>query len=110
LIHVSGKEIFAMAGLYDSWTDTDTGEVVQTYTIITTTPNSKMRKIHDRMPVILDREEESMWLEDGVSDADLKLFLNPYEAKEIEMYEVDPRVGTVKGNNSIELTYPLNSK
>lgn len=110
LIHVKGQELFAMAGLYDSWVDDDKGEVVQTYTIITTTPNSKMKHIHDRMPVILDREEESMWLEEGVSDADLKLFLNPYEAKDIDMYEVDPKVGTVKGNNSIELTYPLKEK
>lgn len=109
LIHVKGKAVFAMAGLYDSWTDQATGEVVQTYTIITTTPNSKMKHIHDRMPVILDREEESMWIDESMSTADLKLFLDPYEAKNIEMYEVSSEVGKAT-NNSIELTYPLHNQ
>lgn len=58
-------EAFAFAGLWSPWTDKGTGEIINTYTILTTEANELMREIHNsqkRMPVILTREEESAWL------------------------------------------------
>jgi putative SOS response-associated peptidase YedK len=65
-INVRDTEAFAMAGLYDSWTNKDTGEVLNTFTIITTAANPLMEMIHNvkkRMPVILHENDEVSWLD-----------------------------------------------
>lgn len=106
-IHVGEREIFAMAGLYDEWADKETGEVFDSFTIITTRPNSVMRKIHDRMPVILGVDEEATWLDVDVSSPeDLLAMLDPYDEKDTLAYPVDQKVGNVR-NNSPDLIQPL---
>lgn len=60
-IRLKNNEIFSMAGLLNDYQDEE-GNVITTYTIITTTANNDMKKIHDRMPVILTKEQEDIWL------------------------------------------------
>ena len=65
LISLPNQEPFAMAGLWNSWLDKTTGEIVDTYTMITTEANKLMSEIHNtkkRMPVILTSENENEWL------------------------------------------------
>ena len=62
-------EPFAFAGLWESWADKTTGQDLLTCTIITTLANELVRPIHDRMPVILGREDEAAWLDTGRSEA-----------------------------------------
>jgi putative SOS response-associated peptidase YedK len=65
LIEKPDADAFALAGLWSEWTDKNTGEVLRTYTILTTEANELMSKIHNskkRMPVILSTEEETEWL------------------------------------------------
>lgn len=52
---VNDGELFALAGLWDGWKDAE-GQWIKTCTILTTTPNTVTSTVHDRMPVILDRE------------------------------------------------------
>jgi putative SOS response-associated peptidase YedK len=56
------KEPFAFAGLWDLWRDSE-GQILYTFTIITTVPNALLRSIHNRMPVIFDRLSAKQWLE-----------------------------------------------
>lgn len=105
-IKVKGRDIFSLAGIFDEWTDQDTGEIISSYTIITTTPNKDMKGIHDRMPVILEVKEEKDWLREDADLSDMMALLNPYKDKGLEMYEVDSAVGKV-ASQGIELTYPL---
>lgn len=59
------EELFAFAGLYDHWVNKSTGEIINTYTILTTEANPLLAEIHNhkkRMPVVLNREDESKWL------------------------------------------------
>lgn len=59
-------EVFAFAGLWSEWIDKTTGEVVPTYTILTTAANSLMQEIHNtkmRMPVIVAADAEQQWLQ-----------------------------------------------
>jgi len=58
------QEIFGMAGLCDSWKAPD-GRIVGSFTIITTSPNSRVLPVHNRMPAILKREDEKKWLAPG---------------------------------------------
>lgn len=60
---MKNRPLFSMAGLWDTWNTSD-GLIVYSFTIITTRANLMMSFVHDRMPVILPRESEALWLED----------------------------------------------
>ena len=76
-IRVRDQEIFSMAGLYSTFRD-KAGLTFVAFTIITTEANSQMKKIHDRMPVILHRDKEDLWLNREERDLDrLKSLMAP---------------------------------
>jgi hypothetical protein len=58
---------FAFAGLWESWTDPG-GDVVETCTILTTTPNSLVTDVHNRMPVILRVQDYARWLDPSINN------------------------------------------
>jgi putative SOS response-associated peptidase YedK len=61
-ISAANGEPFALAGLWENWTDKQTGESLQTTTIITTEANEFMAPLHHRMPVIIDSNTAGEWL------------------------------------------------
>src|SRR5581483_8145638 len=96
----SGKP-FGMAGLYEVW-HPPTGEDVTSCAIITTQANELMQPIHERMPVIIPKEIEDLWLDSTVQDVEvMRNLLKPYPAEEMEAYPVSKRVNS-PGNNSPE--------
>jgi len=75
---------FGFAGLYETWTS-PAGKPIATCTIITTEPNDLIRPIHNRMPVIVPKEKEPLWINPAVQDARfLSSVLNPYPSAEME--------------------------
>lgn len=56
----------AIAGLWERWVRPESGDSVESYTVITTAANSMMAKIHDRMPVILSKEDWDTWLNPAI--------------------------------------------
>ena len=93
-IMLESGEPFAFAGLWDAWRDTG-GETVRSCTIITTAANDLLSPIHDRMPVILPRELESLWLDHDLQDsAALGGFMIPYPIEPMEIYEVSSLVNS----------------
>lgn len=67
LIQMEGQPICALGGLYNVWTDPETGEATTTVTVVTTDANAMMAEIHNtkhRMPIILDRKIQYRWLDD----------------------------------------------
>jgi putative SOS response-associated peptidase YedK len=65
LLTLPNEEAFAFAGLFEEWADRQTGEIIHTYTVLTTAANELMSRIHNtkkRMPVIVSEENESDWL------------------------------------------------
>ncbi|AIQ42790.1 SOS response-associated peptidase [Paenibacillus sp. FSL R5-0912] len=98
-ILMSDGSLFSFAGLYDTWEDPE-GKKLSTCTIITTTPNSLMEGIHDRMPVILRPEDEADWLgRDNDDVASLLKLLKPYDAAKMRAYKVPSAVGNVRNNS-----------
>ncbi len=92
------KAPFAMAGLYETWKSPE-DEIVRSCTIITTSANSLMEQIHNRMPVILPREAEAVWLDQSTEDdASLTALLAPYHAEEMEAYIVSTLVNSAKND------------
>jgi putative SOS response-associated peptidase YedK len=93
------RKLFAFAGLYDTWTSAD-GNRIHTCTIITTSPNETMKTIHNRMPVILDREAEDIWLgRENVSVDVLLSLLKPYSAESMTVYPVSTLVNRVQNDS-----------
>ena len=105
-VSMKSGELFAFAGLWDSWRD-PAGDIVRSCTIITTEPNELLRPIHNRMPVILPRELESFWLDDEVQDPlALGDILSPYPAEAMDAYEVSSLVNR-PSNEGPEVAIPV---
>ncbi|MGB8954969.1 MAG: SOS response-associated peptidase [Tumebacillaceae bacterium] len=97
-IVLKDKAIFSMAGIYDTWISPE-GIKVHTCSIITTKPNKLMEPIHDRMPVILRREDEAIWLDREKQDVELlHSLLVPYPEDEMFAYPVAAMVGNVRND------------
>ena len=95
-IFLRDEPLFCFAGLWDQWVSGD-GEVVHSFTIITTEPNALMAQIHNRMPVILGRDNERLWLETR-DESILKSLLVPYPAERMDAYAVSKLVNSA-GND-----------
>ncbi|MFZ4549711.1 MAG: SOS response-associated peptidase, partial [Bacteroidales bacterium] len=91
-IFVKSSSVFAMAGLWERWKSPQ-GEIVNSFTIITTEANSFMQPIHNRMPVILEKENEKTWLLSTNPDEILRL-LKPYPATDMAAYPVSKLINS----------------
>jgi len=99
-ISLKDEPLFAFAGLYDRWTDSQ-GTEVYSYTIITTAPNALMASIHNRMPAILGRDEEELWLNPDETESDRLLpLLKPYPAEMMQARPVSRAVNNVRNDTS----------
>ena len=106
-ITMASGEPFAFAGLWDTWRDPQ-DKTVTSCTIITTGANDLLRPIHDRMPVILHREQEDLWLDHDVREPDvLREVLIPYNPGAMKAYEVSTLVNSPV-NDGPELSVPMN--
>jgi len=104
-ILLKNKKPFAFAGLWDRWEHE--GKQLKTCTIITTKPNEVVEPIHNRMPVILDNEKQSIWLDRNIHNwDDLKPILSTYPAKYMKAYEVSSIVNS-PFNNSRKCIEPV---
>jgi len=96
---VDDGELLAFAGLWDGWKNAE-GGWVKTCTILTTTPNAITATVHDRMPVILDRESYDLWLDPGITKAQVvSELLKPYDARLMRWYPISPRINHVANDD-----------
>ena len=91
-VHMDGDALFALAGLWEEWNAPD-GSPLRTCTIITTAPNQLMASIHNRMPAILQPEDEATWLDPNLKDVpEILSLLHPYPDGALESHIVSHRV------------------
>lgn len=103
---VEDQPLFAFAGLYDEAPGGDT-EASGSYAIITTRANALLAPIHDRMPVILRREDEAEWLDPAVRDDGIvERLLGPYPAEAMAATPVSTVVNNAR-NDGPELVEPI---
>lgn len=89
-IKLNNNEAFALAGIWDTWKNPQSGEEKNTFSIITTNANPLIKKIHNlkkRMPVILKKDDEPVWL-DEINDDQIKSKFYSYDDKELIAYPV----------------------
>jgi putative SOS response-associated peptidase YedK len=98
-IHLKSGNPFGFAGLYNVWTSPE-GEKICTCTILTTESNEIISAIHDRMPVIVPRDKEDIWLDPEIEDVEiLKGFLRPFPSDEMVLTRVSDRVNSPRYNS-----------
>lgn len=94
-IHLPGNELFAFPGLWSEANDDD-GNPLVSCTLITTRPSAQMEPIHNRMPVMLPRGAEELWLDPSADPGELAELLQPREGLEIR--EVSKLVNDVRND------------
>jgi putative SOS response-associated peptidase YedK len=100
-ISLSADEPFGLAGLWESWTDKQTGELLQTTTLITTAANEFMQPLHHRMPVILQSDAANEWLAGSAEPLEHAALRTP----KLKAWPVDRRVNNAR-NEGEELVRP----
>lgn len=113
---LNDRELFGFAGLWSQWKDPFSGSLYRSFTIMTTVANETVGKIHDpkfRMPVILSRLEENLWLSKDLSVTERLRLCKPYPDEHMHCYRVSSGVNSTVvnkvPNNNPELILPLNS-
>ena len=105
-IRLKSRRVFGLAGLWESW-QPPAGEELRTCAIVTTEPNGLMKPIHNRMPVIVPKELEGLWLDPQICEKDELLpVLRPYPREEMEAYAVSKLVNS-PANDLPECIRPL---
>ncbi|MEQ8677619.1 MAG: SOS response-associated peptidase [Aggregatilineales bacterium] len=105
-VHMKGQELFAFAGLWESWTSKE-GDEVRTCTILTSEPNELLRNYHHRMAVILDPSDYDLWLSKDELPTDVLMpLMRPFDETKMGVYEVSKLVNSV-ANDMPELIEPF---
>lgn len=102
-IHFRNRELFAFAGLWEQWEGAD-GSYLETCTILTTEPNELMAPIHNRMPVIIPKDDYGRWL--TAAPKQVQGLMKPHDATEMEAYPVSTLVNSPK-NEVADCIVPL---
>jgi len=102
-----GDRPFALAGLWDSWTNKETGEVLYSFSIITTVANDLLQKVgHHRSPVLLSEADEKTWLDKEAALDDITALLQPFDPSDYNAYSISTDIKNPR-NNGGDLLKPL---
>jgi putative SOS response-associated peptidase YedK len=102
---LKNEEPFAFAGIWDHWSEGESEFF--SFSIITCKANQIVSQAHDRMPVILDPEDESKWLQDDTPMNFILSMLRPYPAQKMDAYPISTLVNS-PANNSPEIINRVN--
>ena len=104
-IYNAKNEIISLAGIYDDWVENSTGEVISTFSIITTGANELLAAIHNsekRMPVVLDKATEVRWTDLSVSHSDALSLLTPCPSEILTAHTISKLINS----RSVDLNTP----
>jgi len=109
IITSTKENYFAIAGIYEYWFDNEIGKTILSCALLTTEPNEKIEKLHDRMPVILEKKDWGKWL-DSQSSYEVLNTLYPCVSSElVNITQVSDIVNSVK-NDTLECTQKSNKQ
>jgi putative SOS response-associated peptidase YedK len=100
LVRHHNAGIMTLGCLWDEWVNPRTGEIVPTFTIVTTPANTLMRWVHnsrERMPLIVEPEQRASWL-GGITEEDAERFRRPFPDGVLEAVKLKREVSKVRVN------------
>jgi len=111
-IYHTENEVLSLAGLYDDWIESNTGEVFSTFSIVTTEANDLMAVIHNsgkRMPLILNKSTENRWIDVSISTDEAISLLYPAPSEILKAHTISPLINDRSANrNTPEVIKPYN--
>lgn len=110
VVYLRNRRPFAFAGVWDEWVNEETGEVLNSFAILTTVANPLLAAVgHHRSPVILHPEQESDWLSSDLPLPDVTAMLEPYSAAEMNAYPISPAIKNPRAHD-VELLKPVGQR
>ena len=97
-IGFKNKEIFSIAGLWEKWKSPE-AELVYSFTLITQPPNELLASIHDRMPAILTKDQEALWINSDLPAEEALAMITPLPDEFLTTYLVSKKVNKVSNND-----------
>lgn len=98
-IGLRGGAVLALAGLWDNWIDPETGQGLQTFTVLTCPANQRLAAFHERMPVILAPADWAAWLDPATPPARLHGLMRTFPVEAMAWYRVSPHVNAVRNDD-----------
>ncbi len=112
LIQMKDRQLFCFAGIYSSWVDKTTGELINSFSILTTDANPMMEKIHNlkkRMPVIIPPHLYKKWLSPDLTKEAIQSFFDPYPEEKMQNHTISKRITSRTENSNVpETVEPFN--
>jgi putative SOS response-associated peptidase YedK len=105
-ITLKSRTIFTLAGIWDTWSNPDSNEKLDTFSVVTTEANELMAKVHNsrkRMPLILPKEKEKTWLDPEQNETQIKSMMVPYKSEDMKAYPVTNKLSRL-GYNTTDQT------
>lgn len=90
-IKMKDNDAFAVAGIWDEWSDRENKKKLRTYSVISIDANPFIERVNNkkkRMPVILPKKNEKKWIQSNIGEECIKLMLKTYDEKDLEAYPV----------------------
>ena len=110
-VTLKDESMFVFGGIWEEFTDVTDGEIVKTYSILTTTANELTSIVHNskkRMPLIIDPDHAMEWLSDSLSGEKIKSFFKPFDAEKMKarpIARINPRMAESYNNPGVNAYY-----
>lgn len=99
-IYPESEKLFGLAGIFENWASPE-GAELSTCSILTTGPNSLIAQIHDRMPVIIPREQGDLWMDPSSRPEEYLSMLAPYPADRMGMHPVSTEMNSPANDSQV---------
>lgn len=104
LIQIKSEEIFSLGCIYETWVDQSTGEIRNTFSLVTTPANPLMEKIHNlkkRMPLIIAKSDEAKWIDPSLTREEIEKLIKPYPEEDMQAFTVSKLANNVRNERNV---------
>jgi putative SOS response-associated peptidase YedK len=104
-ITLKNQSVFAMGGIYESWVNEETGEIIDSCSIVTTPANELMSEIHNvklRMPLIFSKEKMMDWINPEIEKEKITELMKPFRDEEMEARTISKLITSRKKDSNVE--------
>jgi putative SOS response-associated peptidase YedK len=97
---LKSKALFSIAALWEEYEDEEEKESYHTFTMITVPANNSVLVANERMPAILQPEDEKIWLSNSGTMEDWLSVLKTYPGDLLDNYSISPRINSLTPNDA----------
>ncbi|MBN2682359.1 MAG: SOS response-associated peptidase [Bacteroidales bacterium] len=96
-ISMQNDEMFVFGGIWDSYKNMETGQIIDSFSIITTQANELMAEIHNlkrRMPLIIPPEKACDWLVEDIKEEEIRDFMKPFDSEKMKAFTIGKQISS----------------